>query len=82
MKSSELKNIIGYENAKKLSDYCGGTYIYIPAHIKQDNRDKIITYEFNTLLEEGSTCMNAYQTIAEKKQLTPRRIQQIVSSKI
>jgi hypothetical protein len=77
--TSILISLIGKEATEKISNALGGSVIYVPRKIR-DGRDDIIKQEFQDMLIEGTTCMNAYKSIAEKHELSPRRVRAIVSS--
>jgi len=80
MNTDEIAAIIGIENLKKLSAHCGGESIYISTKYGLDERNKQISQEFSFMLQGGSSCMNAYQTIAEENHLSRRRVRQIVAA--
>jgi hypothetical protein len=75
--TSVLIQLIGIEAVRKISATFGGEILYVPKRIRE-GRDDIIREEFSELLESGSTCMNAYKNLAEKNDLSTRRIMAIV----
>ena len=77
---SELVELIGIENANKLSMAYGGTYIYIPKHLELESRNQDIKTEFTVLLNNGATCMNAYKTMTKEYDLSLRQVQQIIAT--
>ena len=73
-----LEQVIGEESLKKLIAYCGGERIYIPKIFKT-GRDECIKREFESRLNHGSTCMNAYSELSSDYSLSIRRIQDIIN---
>jgi DNA invertase Pin-like site-specific DNA recombinase len=68
---------IGEEAAQRLCNKYGGGTMYIPKAPAKEKRNKAIREKFDTLLSEGSTCMNAYNQTARAYQVTVRTIQNI-----
>ena len=60
----------------------GGQRIYIPKSIKQIKsiRNELIKDKFTLLLNNGSTCMNAYQELAEREGVSQRQVRYIIAS--
>ena len=80
MEERTLEEIIGKEALEKLSRHFGGERIYIPAILKGD-RDERIMRGFELKLQHGSTCMNAYQELAQATHLSVRRVQGLVNKR-
>jgi len=76
---SLIESIVGHDVAAEIVSRLGGERVYIPRHHVVADRDTTICESFNGMLHNGSTCGNAYQAIATEYDLTPRRVQQIVT---
>jgi len=76
--ASILTSIVGAEAANRIMRTFGGETVYIP-RVDRDSRDRIIKHEFRDLLSSGGTCMSSYRHLAEKHDLSPRRVMAIVN---
>jgi len=76
----KLIDILGEDVLSKLSDAFGGQRIYIPTKSDIHERNLKMRTEFTQMLSSGSTCMNAYHNLAEKNDLSIRRVQSIVNA--
>ncbi len=79
---SQIITIIGPEKAREVAKIAGGGHVYWPREIQDGGRDEKIKSEFDSLLRGGSLCMLAYYQLAQKYNLSVRRIRQIAALKI
>ena len=77
--SERILQIIGHDAMSDLCREFGGETIYIPKHPPTPERDRIIYREFTTRLNEGTTCMNAYESVAEEYGISRRQVMRIVN---
>ena len=75
---SEIVSIVGEEKMREICQRLGGERVYIPRRVPT-LEDVEICQEFNTLLHDGSTCGNAYQTIADAHGVSVRTVQRAIS---
>lgn len=77
--ASILTSIVGPEAADRIMQTFGGETLYIPKGDKS-RRDVAIKREFRDMLSGGGTCMSSYKHLAERHDLSPRRVMSIVNS--
>ena len=76
---AEIRDIIGDDVAKSISERLGGRRIYVPIHESIESRNTTLREKFGAMLSEGSTCMAAYAKLSEETGLSMRWVQKVVN---
>ena len=79
--STILLDIIGPEKMEEVCHRLGDSRVHIPGSINDLQRDDKIKFEFTDKLQNGSTCMGAYEQLSREFDLSPRQVMRIVSKK-
>ena len=73
----DLRDTIGDDATERLIAEFGGTRVYIPSSLTVDS--EVVKREFADLVADGSTCMNAYRTIASEHNVSARTVRRLIS---
>ena len=79
--STILLDIIGPEKMEAVCEELGNQEIYIPAKFTHKARDKKIKFEFTDKLQNGSTCMGAYEQLSKEFEISPRQVRRILAKR-
>jgi hypothetical protein len=72
-----LIEAVGLSTTESIIRAIGGERV--PNRLNYTGRDEIIKEEFQEMLEGGSSCMSSYSQLADRWELSPRRIMAIVN---
>ena len=79
--STILLDIIGPEKMEEVCHRLGNDRISIPGNINDLQRNDNIKIEVDNKLQNGSTCMGAYEQLSREFDLSPRQVMRIIQKK-
>jgi len=78
--AEHILSLIGKDAFQKLVNHYHGQHLYMPHQVPDPTRNNVIITLFSESLNDGATCMSAYQRCAEESGMSLRQVQRIVAA--